>query len=83
MRYVRNIRACFDKLAFRINNSKLTGLLSTTVPGEPAIDDEEGGHPDEKQEALVKEQEEEGRRLSGPRRCHGRHDQGQWTPRSR
>lgn len=43
------------KLAFRINNSKLTKLLSTTVPGEPAIDDEEGGHPNEKQETLVEE----------------------------
>lgn len=60
-----------DKLAFRINSSKLTELLSTTVPGEPAIDDEEGGHPDEKQEALVEEQEEEGRWLLRPWRCHG------------
>lgn len=70
-----------DKSRFlRSINSKLSELLTSTVAGEPAADDEEGGHPDEKQEALVEKQEEEGRRLPRPRWRHGRHDQGQRTP---
>lgn len=73
-----------DKSSFLCSvNSKLSELLSTTVAGKPAADDEEGGHPNEKQEALVEKQEEEGRRLLRPRWRHGRHDQGQRTPRSR
>lgn len=60
---------------YRRLNSKLSELLSTTVAGEPTADDEEGRHSNEKQEALVKEQEEEGRWLLRPGR-YGRHDQG-------
>lgn len=60
---------------YRRINSKLSELLITTVAGEPAADDEEGGHSNEKQEALVKEQEKEGRWLLRPG-CYGRHDQG-------
>lgn len=71
------------KLIIRIKSLSFSVLLSMTVAGEPTADDEEGGHSDEEQEALVKEQEEKSWRLPRPRRCHGRHDQGQWTSRSR
>lgn len=62
---------------------QLNELLAPTFAGEPAAHDEEGGHSDEEQEALVQEQEEEGWRLPGPRWCHGRYDQGQRSSRPR
>lgn len=66
----RNIARTYRRI-----NSKLSELLITTVAGEPATNDEEGGHSNEEQEALIKEQEKEGWWLPRPG-CYGRHDQG-------